>query len=118
MQMARVAPCLHSSCSAKPFINGRQRKTRLLFAGDHKDWTVDDWAIVLFSNGSNFELIPTPANLLVRSKPGEAYKPDCLAPTVKHGGGMFSFFFWVDRQMQLCEGQINHVTYTLLPSAG
>uniref|UniRef100_A0A3B5AZ81 Transposase Tc1-like domain-containing protein n=1 Tax=Stegastes partitus TaxID=144197 RepID=A0A3B5AZ81_9TELE len=24
----------------KPFINERQRKARLLFAGDHKDWTI------------------------------------------------------------------------------
>lgn len=41
--------------------------------------TVDDQAQVLFSDNSNF------ANLLVRRKPGEAYEPDCLAPTVKRG---------------------------------
>lgn len=93
----------------KPFINERQRKARLLFAGDHKDWTVDDWA-------------------KVRRKPGEAYKPDSLAPTVKHGGG--SVMIWGcfsmggTGQMQLCEGRMNQVTYratlenSLLPSAG
>lgn len=112
----------------KPFINERHRKARLLFARDHKDWTVDDWAKVLFSDESNFELMPTPANLLVRRRPGEAYKPDCLAPTVKHGGG--SVMIWGcfsmsgTGQMQLCEGRMNQVMYratlenSLLPSAG
>uniref|UniRef100_A0AAQ5XGI7 Tc1-like transposase DDE domain-containing protein n=1 Tax=Amphiprion ocellaris TaxID=80972 RepID=A0AAQ5XGI7_AMPOC len=111
----------------EPFINERQREARLLFAGDHKDWTVDDWAKVLFSDESSFQLMPTPANLLFRRKPGEAYKQDCLAPTVKHGGG--SVMIWGcfslggTGQVQLCEGRMNQVMYratlenSLLPSA-
>lgn len=38
----------------------------------HKDWTLNGWDEV---------------GLLVRRKPGEAYKPDCLARTVNHRGG-------------------------------
>uniref|UniRef100_A0A3P8TIS6 Transposase Tc1-like domain-containing protein n=1 Tax=Amphiprion percula TaxID=161767 RepID=A0A3P8TIS6_AMPPE len=119
-----------SSCRTrkKPFRNKRQRKVWLLFVGDHKDWTVDDWAKVLKSDESKFQLMPTPANLPVRRMPGEAYKPDCLAPTVKHGGG--SVMIWGcfsmggTGQMQLCEGPMNQVMYratlenSLLPSAG
>uniref|UniRef100_A0A3Q1GCR0 Transposase Tc1-like domain-containing protein n=1 Tax=Acanthochromis polyacanthus TaxID=80966 RepID=A0A3Q1GCR0_9TELE len=43
----------------KPFIKKRQRKTLLLFAGNHKDWTVDDWAKVLFRVEFSFQLMPT-----------------------------------------------------------
>uniref|UniRef100_A0A3B4YXX1 Transposase Tc1-like domain-containing protein n=1 Tax=Stegastes partitus TaxID=144197 RepID=A0A3B4YXX1_9TELE len=92
----------------KLFINKRQRKARLLFAGDHKDWSVDDLDKVLFCDESNFQLMPTSANLLVRRKPGEAYKPDYVAPAVKHGGGSVTFWGCFSMggtgQMQLCEG--------------
>ena len=64
---------------------------------------------------------------MVRRRQGEAYKPQCLAPTVKHGGG--SVMIWGcfstagTRQIHLCEGRMNQVTYKevleqhLLPSA-
>ncbi|MBN3278114.1 MNX1 protein, partial [Polyodon spathula] len=41
---------------------------------------------------SNFQLCPTPGRLMVRRRPGEACKPQCLAPTVKCGGG--SVMIW------------------------
>uniref|UniRef100_A0A3P8T2P1 Tc1-like transposase DDE domain-containing protein n=1 Tax=Amphiprion percula TaxID=161767 RepID=A0A3P8T2P1_AMPPE len=101
----------------KPFINERQRKTWLLFVGDHKDWTVDDWAKVLFSDESNFQLMPTTANLLAWRKPAEAYKPDCLAPTMKHG--CESVTIWGCLSMD-GTGQIQLATMknSLFPSAG
>uniref|UniRef100_A0A3P8U5L8 Transposase Tc1-like domain-containing protein n=1 Tax=Amphiprion percula TaxID=161767 RepID=A0A3P8U5L8_AMPPE len=112
----------------KPFISERHKKAQFVFAGDHKDWTGDDWAKVLFSDESNFQLMPTPANLLVWRKPGETYKPDCLASTVKHGGGSVTiwgcFSLGGTGQMQLCEGRMNQVMYRVtlencfLPSAG
>ena len=76
------------SCEArkKPFINERQRRARLRFAKDHKDRKV------IFSDESNFQLFPTPGRLMVRRRPGEAYKPQCLPPIVKFGGG--SVMIW------------------------
>ena len=111
----------------KPFINERQRNKRLEFARMHKDWKAEDWAKVIFSDESNFQLLPTPGRLMVWRKPGEAYKPECLAPTVKHGGG--SVMIWGCFSMagtgriRLCEGRMNQKTYKevleedLLPSA-
>ncbi|KAM7391278.1 hypothetical protein PAMP_021978 [Pampus punctatissimus] len=64
---------------------------------------------------------------MVRWRPGEAYKPQCLAPTVKFGGG--SVMIWEDfskaeiGQIRLCERCMNQATYkvileeNLLPSA-
>ena len=46
------------SCKArsKPFINEKQRRARLRFAKNHKDWTVEDWSKAIFSDESNFNL--------------------------------------------------------------
>ncbi len=48
---------------------------------DHKDWTVEDWSKVTFSDESRFQLCPTPG-LMVIWRPGQAYKPTI----VKFGG--------------------------------
>lgn len=40
---------------------------------DHKHWTIENWSKVIFSGESNFQ--PTPGRLMVRLRPGEAYKP-------------------------------------------
>ena len=34
----------HRVARRRPFLNKRDRKRRLQFAHDHKDWTVEDWA--------------------------------------------------------------------------
>ncbi len=43
----------------------KQRRARLRFAKDHKDWTVEDWSKVIFSYESNFQLCPTPGHLML-----------------------------------------------------
>ncbi|CAJ0916738.1 unnamed protein product [Ranitomeya imitator] len=111
----------------KPFINEKQRRARLKFAIDHKDWTIEDWSKVIFSDGSNFQLCPTPVHLMVRQSPGEAYKPQCLAPTMKFGGGSVMIWGCFSKagigQGNLCEGCMNQATCKvilekrLIPSA-
>ncbi|KAK1794284.1 hypothetical protein P4O66_011177 [Electrophorus voltai] len=84
------------SCKArkKPFINEKQRRARLKFVKDHKDWTIEDWSKVIFSDECNIQLCPTPDH-------------------VKQG----------IKQIFLCEGHMNQATYktvleeNLLPSA-
>ena len=117
------------SCKArkKSFINKKQRRARLRFAKDHKDWTIEVLSKVIFSDESNFQLCPTPSRLMVRRRPGEAYKPQCLAPTVKFGGGSVMIWGCFSKagigQMRYCEGRMNEATYkvileeNLLPSA-
>ena len=108
------------SCKArkKPFINEKQRRARLRFAKDHKDWTIEDWSKVIFSDESNFQLCPTHGRLMVRRRPGEAYKPQCLAPTVKFGGGSVMIWGCFSKagigQICLCEGRMNQARYKVV----
>lgn len=108
------------SCKArkKPFINEKQRQDRLKFAKDLKDWSVEDWSNVIFSDESNFQLCPTPGHLMVRRRPGEAYKPQCLPPTVKCGGGLVMIGACFSKagigQICLCEEQMNQALYKVI----
>lgn len=58
----------------------------------------------------------TPGATYVRRRVGEEYNPECVVPTVKHGGG--SIMIWgcmaADGvgEMVLCEGRMNSEKYT------
>ena len=60
-----------------PRITERIKGNRLLFARNHKDWTVEDWRKVLWSDESPFELFSTPnrQNDRVWSKNGKKITP-------------------------------------------
>jgi len=59
---------------------------------DHKTWRSDDWNSVIRSDESSFTLFPTSGRVYVWITPKEAYNPECLVPSVKHGGG--SVMIW------------------------
>ena len=40
----------------KPFISARNKKKRLQFARNHRNWTVDDWSRALWSDESKFNM--------------------------------------------------------------
>ncbi|KAL7890386.1 hypothetical protein AOLI_G00026440 [Acnodon oligacanthus] len=109
------------SCKArkKLFINKKQRRARLKFAKDHKYWTIEDWSKVIFSDESNLQLCPTPGRLTARRRPGKAYKPQCLTPTVKFGGGSVMIWGRFSQagigQIRLCKGRMNQATYKIFP---
>lgn len=48
---------------------------------------MEQWKTVVWSDESKFELFGTKRRQYVRRKAGERYKKQCIAPTVKHGGG-------------------------------
>ena len=80
--------CLFGRAAVKKlFIRQKNRKRRLAFAKDHKDWTKDDWNKVLWTNESKFELFGTNQRVYVRRRTGERLIDDCICPTVKHGSG-------------------------------
>ena len=70
----------------KPFLSKVQKQSRLQWAKDHRDWR-DEWSKVLWSDETSFTLFPRLGRQYVRRQPGEEMREDCLAPTVKHGGG-------------------------------
>ncbi|CAG9565363.1 unnamed protein product [Danaus chrysippus] len=100
----------------KPWLSEHNKKNRLEWALKHRDWSVEDWSNVLWSDESNFEVFGTPGVTYVRRRVGEEYNPECVVPTVKHGGG--SIMIWgcmaADGvgEMVLCEGRMNSVKYT------
>lgn len=53
------------------FISEKQRGVRLKFSKDHKDWTIEHWSKVIFSDKSIFL---SPCCQMARWRPEEAYK--------------------------------------------
>jgi len=52
-----------------------------------KTWISDDWQYVTRSDMSSIKKFRTPLRFYALRTPKEAYNPECLVPTVKHGGG-------------------------------
>ena len=52
-----------------------------------KIWTSDDWQYVTRSDSSSFKMFPTSHRVYAWRTPKKPYNPECLVPTVKHGGG-------------------------------
>ena len=71
----------------KPFLSAANRKKHLQFALEHKDWTVEDWGKIIFSDESKFNLYKSDGRTYVRRSSSEALNPCCIQQTVKHGGG-------------------------------
>ena len=57
-----------------------------------KHLSLEQWKNVIFSDESSFTLFPTSDQVYVWKQPKEAFYPDCLLLTVKHGGG--SVMIW------------------------
>ena len=71
----------------KPYLSRVNRKRRLRFALQHKNWSVEDWSQIIFSDESKFQLYKSNGRTYVRRSVGEALDPKCVQQTVKHGGG-------------------------------
>ena len=70
----------------KPRLTANHKTRRLAWARDHLTWTADDWARVLWSDESRFQLYQSDGRVYVRRCVGEAFAEGCVVPTVKHGG--------------------------------
>jgi len=68
----------------KPFLNKLQRSKRLQWAKDHKDWSNEQWARVLWSDESKISIFGTDGVHYVRCRNGEDLSPQCLLPTMTH----------------------------------
>ena len=76
----------------KPRLTLAHRQKRLEFARKHRYWSASDCSRVVFSDESRFLLYRNDGRPYVRRRPGEAYRDDCVQPTLKHGGG--SLMVW------------------------
>jgi transposase len=84
---------LHASPKVKkPMLSLRHRKARMEFAIRHKDWTVDDWRKVVWSDETKINRLGSDGREWCWKNPGEALSNRTCKPTVKHGGG--SLMVW------------------------
>ena len=60
---------------------------KLSWTRAHKNWLLDKWKSVLFTDESKYELFGSHRRQYVQRRPGECFNPDCIVSTVKHGGG-------------------------------
>ena len=71
----------------KPRLTSHHKKKRLDFAKAYKNWTVEQWAQVVFSDESRLLLHRGDGRMFVKRMTGQELKDSCVQPTVRHGGG-------------------------------
>jgi transposase len=76
----------------KPFLATRHKKSRYEWAVAHKDWTVDDWRRVIFSDETKINLWGSDGCRYYWKRPGGPIRPHHLDLSVKHGAG--SLMMW------------------------
>ncbi|GBM96726.1 Transposable element Tcb1 transposase [Araneus ventricosus] len=77
-----------NSCrpTRKPVVSAINRKKRLHFAKQHKDWTVVEWGNIMWSDESRFSLFQNNGCSKIRREPHEAMGPSCIVPNVQANG--------------------------------
>ena len=71
----------------KPLLTDRHKLIRLNWAKEHKNWSVHDWNMVIWSDESKFNLFGSDGRVYIRRRIREDFHPDCIQQTVKFGGG-------------------------------
>ena len=73
--------------SKRPLLKASHRKERLNFAHKYRNWTIEDWKMVLWSDEAGINRIGLDGRQWVWKKRGEPLSDRTTTPTVKHGGG-------------------------------
>lgn len=76
----------------RPFLSKRHRKERMDFAISHKDWTVEDWKRVVWSDETKINRLGSDGKKWVWKKAGEKLSDRMVEGTLKFGGG--SLMMW------------------------
>lgn len=99
----------------KPQLSVTHRQKRLDWARSHRNWTVEDWKKVIFSDESKFNIFGSDGRTWCWKKVGQRLAPHAVKPTVKHGGG--SIMIWGCMtwdgvgNITLIEGKMNSEVY-------
>lgn len=78
----------------KPLLRKTHRQRRVWFAKKYRDWTVEDWSRVIWSDESKFQIFGSDGLKYCWKKPGEPLRDHHVKPTVKHGGGNIMVWGW------------------------
>ena len=71
----------------KPFLLVLDCLKRLKWCRERLHWSVEDWAKVIFSYESNFEVINCKSRLIIKRLAGEKFKERFCVPRIQGGGG-------------------------------
>ncbi|GBM96662.1 hypothetical protein AVEN_29480-1 [Araneus ventricosus] len=70
-----------------PLLTKRHRQLRLQWARKHRDWAMDEWKKVVWSDESRFIIHHVDGRFRVRRLPDEQLLPSCTAGHTQAGGG-------------------------------
>jgi len=76
----------------KPRLSAKNIKERLDFARAHKDWTVDDWKRIVWSDETKINRFCSDGRSWCWVRDGESVQERHVKQTMKHGGG--SIMVW------------------------
>lgn len=76
----------------RPFLSQKHRRARLEFAEAHKDWTLEDWKRVVWSDETKINRLGSDGRKWVWKKTGEGLSDRLVEGTLKFGGG--SLMMW------------------------
>ncbi|GFT03442.1 transposable element Tc1 transposase [Trichonephila clavipes] len=96
--------------SRVPFLNARHQAKRLSWTREHRDWSVEYWKQVTWSDESRFRLLNADGRLRIWRQAHEALDPACKVGTVQgHGGSIMVWgaFLWC------CLGSLVRVPFSL-----
>lgn len=71
----------------KPLLRPQNKKKRLEWAKQHRHCAISDWNKVLWSDESKFEIFGSKRRVFVRRSAEERVSDQCVASSIKHGGG-------------------------------
>jgi transposase len=75
-----------------PLLSAKHRKARLAFANAHKDWTIEDWKRVIWSDETKINRLGSDGRKWGWKRPGEGLSDRLVQGTLKFGGG--SLMLW------------------------
>jgi transposase len=76
----------------RPILSAKHRRARLDFALAHKDWTLEDWKKVIWSDETKINRLGSDGRKWAWKRPGEGLSDRLVEGTLKFGGG--SLMMW------------------------
>ena len=78
---------LHDRIVKKPLLRKQNNVKRLQWTKVHKDWKIEQWNKILWSEESKFENFGSNRRIYAPQRIGERTASPFITPTVKHEGG-------------------------------
>lgn len=76
----------------KPLLSSKHRRERFIWSESHREWTLEDWKTVIFSDETKINRFGSDGQQWVWKKKGEVINDRLIKPTLKFGGG--SVMIW------------------------